>query len=311
MMPGRLRRLAIAVLVSSVLSATLSLGLGTLGLGPLLARADARTDYLVRLLRTSDAFRVRAQAALSLGTVAVEPAVIEALGAAVRGDDNAAVRAAAASSLERLGDPAALPALREASRDREATVRTTATRAVRALERVARSGGGASAAAAATAPTGGGAATGAAVGGGESRGAPRFYVGVGMPGTKVATVDRAVLQGARSFIAGRLQQMDGVVLAPEEESSRQAQQVLRQRSLTGFFLDSSIVSVETRPDGGVRAQVSVIVQSYPDRNVRSMLNGAATVMGQTGTAAQRAAIEGALNGALRNLGTAMGAGSPR
>ena len=47
---GRLRTLAVAVLVSSIVSA---------GIIPFLAHADARSDYLVRLLRTSDAFRVR------------------------------------------------------------------------------------------------------------------------------------------------------------------------------------------------------------------------------------------------------------
>ena len=49
---GRLRTLAIVVLLSSLASA---------GIVPYLAHADGRTDYLVRLLRTSDAFRVRAQ----------------------------------------------------------------------------------------------------------------------------------------------------------------------------------------------------------------------------------------------------------
>lgn len=287
--PGRLRRLAIVVMVSAFLSA---------GLAPLLAHADARTDYLVRLLRTSDAFRVRAQAALSLGSVGAEPQVIEALTAALR-DDAPAVRAAAASSLERLGDPSALPALRTASSDRERAVAEAARSAVRALERVARAGGGSGTSRTATSTSSGGA---------EPSGRARFYVGVGTPGTKVASIDRSVLEGARSFIASRVRQIDGVVIAPDRETSRQAQQVIRQRSLTGFYLDSSIVSLETRPDGGVRAQVSVVVQTYPDRNVRSMLSGAATVMGETGTAAQRAAIEGALNGALRNLGMAMGAG---
>ncbi|AKF07066.1 PBS lyase HEAT repeat-like domain protein [Sandaracinus amylolyticus] len=284
-------------MVSAFLSAALSVGIA-----PLLAHADARTDYLVRLLRTSEAFRVRAQAALSLGSVAAEPQVIEALTGALR-DSEPAVRAAAASSLERLGDPSALPALRAASSDRERAVAEAARSAVRALERVARSGSGAGTGTGTTT-----ASTGATV---EPRGTPRFYVGVGMPGTKVAAIDRSVLASARGFIASRVQQLEGVVVAPDSETPRQAQQVIRQRSLTGFYLDSSIVSLETRPDGGVRAQVSVVVQTYPDRNVRSMLNGAATVMGETGVAAQRAAIEGALNGALRNLGTAMGAGSPR
>ena len=288
---GRLRTLAIVVLLSSLASA---------GIVPYLAHADGRTDYLVRLLRTSDAFRVRAQAAISLGSVTPEPQVMEALTGALR-EREAAVRAAAASSLERLNDPASLPALRAVERDSAPEVRAAVQSAVRTLERTARAGG----------RTGPGTATAAAGGSVGPTGTPRFYVGVGMPGTKVAAIDPAVLRGARAFIATRVQALEGVVVAPESETSRQATQVLRSRSLTGFYLDSSIVSLETRADGGVRAQVSVVVQTYPDRNVRSMLNGAATVMGESGAAAQRAAIEAALTGALRNLGTAMAAGGPR
>lgn len=293
----RLRGIAIVVLVSSILSA---------GIVPYLAHADARTDYLVRLLRTSTAFRVRAQAALSLGSVTpVEPQVVEALGGALR-DDAPAVRAAAASSLERLGAASALTGLRALERDPEREVREAATRAIRSLERVARAGGGS------TGTTGGGSTgTTTTAGATGTRGTPRFYVGVGQPGTKVAAIDATVLRGARGFIQSRVQQMEGVVIAPESETSRQATQQLRQQSLSGFYLDSSIVSLETRPDGGVRAAVSIVVQTYPDRNVRSMLNGAATVMGETGPAAQRAAIEAAITGALRNLGTAFAAGSPR
>ena len=105
---------------------------------PAVASADARTEYLVRLLRTSSAFRVRAQAAISLGRVEGEPAVTRALSGALE-DEHPAVRAAAASSLEQLRDPSALPALRTATRDRDSAVRASASRAVRTLERVARS----------------------------------------------------------------------------------------------------------------------------------------------------------------------------
>ena len=288
---GRLRRLVIGILVSSTLSLFAALSI---------AQGD-RAAYLTRLLRTSEAFRVRAQAALSLGQVSpAGPEVIEALVGALTGDSDAAVRAAACSSLERIGDRAALGAMRAAARDSEAAVRDCATHAVATLEHAAPGarGGG-------TAPPAGGAA------GGGGSGPARFYVGVGQPGTKVRTVDAAVLTSTRQFIAGRVQQVAGVVVAPDQETPRQAQQVIRQRSLVGIYLDSSIVSLEARADGGVRAQVSIIVQTYPERDVRSMLSGAATVMGETGAAAQRAAIEAALNSALRNLPTAMAAGAPR
>ena len=107
------RRLVRPVLITAVLIKAGAVLVTLLALSSV-AFADARTDYLVRALRTSPMYRVRAQAAISLGAVQTEPQVVEALGAALR-DDHPSVRAAAASSLERHGDPSALPALRAAT----------------------------------------------------------------------------------------------------------------------------------------------------------------------------------------------------
>jgi hypothetical protein len=266
-----------------------------------LAHADERTDYLVRLLQTSAAFRVRAQAAVSLGSVPPEPSVLQALSNALR-DDNAAVRAAAANSLGRLGDPSVLPALRAVERDPEAAVRTSVAEAIASLQRA---GSGRTTVASTTSRT-----TSSSAGATTAPSGPaRYYVGIGVPGSRVSSVDPSVLQGARAFIQRSLMSMQGVVLAPDSESVAAANRVLRERSLAGFYIDSSVTVLEQRPDGALRASVSVVVQDYPGRNVRSMLTGSATVSGETGTAAQRTAIEAALGSALRNLGTAMAASS--
>lgn len=260
------------------------------------AFADARTDYLVRALRTSTMFRVRAQAAISLGGAPTEPAVVDALIAALR-DDNPIVRAAAAAALERHGDPSALPALEGlAANDRDATVRNAAQRAVRTLQRMARTQPR-------HAPVPGRGSTQ------QPSGNARFYVAVGPPGTKVQGLPRNVLDGARTFIERTAGTVPGVEIAPQNERGPAARRVLSERRLVGYYLDSSIISVEPRPGGGLRASVSVVLQSYPDRNIRSMLNGAATVMGATGAQAQQQAIEGALRGALRGLPQAMEAGA--
>ena len=251
------------------------------------ALADARTDYLVQALRSSPMFRVRAQAAISLGSVRSEPSVIEALSAALR-DDHPAVRAAAAAALERHGDPSVLPALRRLSSDREAAVRSAASRSVAALERVERTQPRTR-----PVPTGGDVEP--AVGG------ARFYVAVGRPGTKVRGISRETLDTLRAFVAQQARGVSGVQVAPDNERASAANAVIRQRSLTGYYLDSSIIEVEDRPGGGVRARVSVVVQTYPERNIRSMLSGTATVTAGSGEVVRRQAIEGALRGALRGL----------
>ena len=263
-----------------------------------LARADERSDYLVRLLQTSTAFRVRAQAAISLGSGLPDPAVTSALSAALR-DENAAVRAAAANSLGRVGDTSALSALRAAERDSEAAVRTAATAAIASIQGRGTSGGGA----ATGTGTAGGGATSTTGGGATPSGPARYYVGIGRPNV-TGTLSPALVAGVRSTVERRLVSLGGVVVAPDGESVADAQRELRRRSLAGFYLDISI-TVEVLPSSAVRARVSVVVQDYPGRNVRSMLSGSATITGAA--SADATLIDAAVGSALRQLPTALAA----
>ena len=103
----------------------------------LAAVAGAQTDrsqYFIDLLSTSTSLSVRAQAALALGRVPNSPQVRTALTNALR-DDEPAVRAAAASAIERLADPQLLASLRTAvASERDATVRDAERHAITALE---------------------------------------------------------------------------------------------------------------------------------------------------------------------------------
>ena len=279
---------------SSLLSRLLILWL-FVGVGIPIARADARTDYLVRALSTSRMFRVRAQAAISLGAVHADPQVTRALTAALR-DDHPAVRAAVCSALQRQGDPTALPSVQRMSRDRESAVRRACASAVTALRRVAR-----------TRPRSASSGSrGSGSSGRSSAGPARFYVAIGEPGTNVRGLPRTTIRSAHALLRTEVEQIAGVQLAPNSERPRAASRAIRQGSLTGYYLDSSIVSVE-QTSRGLRARVSIVVQTYPDRNIRSMLQGAATVPNGRGAAARQQAIEGALRGALRNLPQALAA----
>ncbi|MGB5810597.1 MAG: HEAT repeat domain-containing protein [Polyangiales bacterium] len=245
--------------------------------------ADKRSDYLVRLLRNSDAFRVRAQAALSLGQLDATSNTVSALERATR-DRHPAVRVSAISSLRRLGAKEALPTIEKATRDRNKSVRRAAAEAVTTLEAI-----------------------------GERQhgpGPPRHLVAVGMPGAKAERVSRQMLFDARLFLSDKLVELSGVELAPDDLSPADAKREISRRRLKGYFLESSIVTLKPRANG-VRAEVSVIVLSYPDRNMRAMLRGAATASGRynAGTAAQ--AIQGAIVGALRRLPQVLASASAR
>jgi hypothetical protein len=262
-----------------------ALALSVLLSAPPRAFADARSDYLVQLLVASSQFRVRAQAAISLGSVHAEGSVVDALGRALR-DEHPAVRAAAANSLGRLAEPSALAALRAASGDAEEPVRTAAKAAVARIESSQRSRAGSTVVAPPT-----------------PRGPARYYVAVGQPASRAAGITDTDLLSVHGTMKARVQELDGVVLAPQDESSTAAQQVLRSRQLKGFYIESSVTSIENKADGGVRAVVSVVVATYPGRDMRAVMQGAATALGGGDIKSQ--AIEAAFRSALRQLPQAL------
>jgi len=289
--------ITLSTLTSALRRSVAVLLVATFVLAPISATADQRSDALIRLLETSTEFRVRTQAALSLGRTPGGSQVIQALVRALS-DANAAVRAAAANSLGAVGDASAVAALQRMSSDRDSAVRTAATGAVRSIQ--SRAGAGtqpnATASSATTPPSGN----------------SRYYVGVGMPGTRASRLGQDMLAHARTVLVQQIRSVDGVEVAPDNESNTAAAGVIQRRRLAGVYIDCSIVSADATTNG-TRVAVSVIVGTYPGRDMRAILNGAATVPGAGGPDADRAAVEGAIRGALRNLPQALSsaAGTPR
>jgi HEAT repeat protein len=94
---------------------------------------NAQSIYLIKLLESSSEFRVRAQAAISLGLTEKSFAARRALTAALR-DVHPAVRAAAATSLGRIGEANHVIALRALEGDPEEPVRNAARASIGRLE---------------------------------------------------------------------------------------------------------------------------------------------------------------------------------
>lgn len=252
-----------------------------------LVRADdPRSTYLIKLLQGSSQFRVRAQAAISLGAVEPSSTALSALTGALR-DVHPAVRAAAATSLGKVGDASVVAALRALNSDSEEPVRSAARDSVL---RLTSSHNAAVATKEPALP--------------QQVGPALYYVAVAQPATRVTSLDKQLLAQARGFIKERVGQIQGVRLAPDSESAQDAEQVLKRQRLKGFYLDSSIVSVEKKPGGETRVAVSVIVATYPGRDMRAIMQGAATVSGG-GSQTYSQAVEGAFSGALRQLSQAL------
>jgi hypothetical protein len=113
-------------------------------------------------------------------------------------------------------------------------------------------------------------------------------------------------------VATQVAQIQGVRLAPENEDRKAAERVISSGKLVGYFVDSSVTNIEIKPDGAVRAQVSVVVGTYPGRDIRAMLTGGATLSGGgSGEDAKVQAVQAAFTGALRKLPQAMQAGIAR
>lgn len=257
-----------------------------------IAGADGRTDYLVRMLRTSSQYRVRIQAALTLGEIADTaslPALVEALE-----DDESSVRVAALAALARIGDPSVLDAVRARVRDRNGSVARQARTSVRTLEQVAQRR------AAASGGTGGTGGTGGA--------APnaRFYIGLGGMGNKAGVRGDEAKALLRRFLSEEIGAAAGVVITPADETPAQTTKVLKQKRLTGYWVDGSITKL-ARENGNIRAEISLMVLTNPGRDLRMMLSGAAQVSANgrltpaLETDLQNQALKGAASGAVRRL----------
>lgn len=246
-------------------------------LSPNDARADARSDYLIKLLRTSDSFRVRVQSCLSLAATESEPTVLRALERSLD-DKHPAVRKAAALALKRHSDPSSLTALRAHRNDRDANARAAILEAITAID-----GAGANA---------------------------KYYVGIGSPGNRAAASSSAIAL-LRPALLREVRKIDGVRVAPDNETNRQARKALSANNLTGYYVDSSLVSLE--PSGqGVTAVVSVVLNTYPGRNMRAMLQGRATYpAGGMSEQSIQKALEGAVAGAMRRMPQALAASDAR
>ncbi len=252
----------------------------------------ARNAFLIDALGSAPDPRVRAKAAMALGRVRTKDAASVLLSALK--DANPAVRVAAATSLARTGNRNALAALKTLQqRDPDPDVRQAAARSVQKLQPPAAR----SPSAAADRP--------------EPGIAPKYYLRVGTPRAAPGTVDSFALDRVRAAITRQLRTVRGLRLAPAGEAPAAARHILQQEGRAGFFLDVSVVSLQ-RNELGTRAAVSVILSTYPGRDIRAALQGAATAQGVADQKqAGQEAVDAAVRSALRRLPQAMASAARR
>ncbi len=260
---------------------------------------------VVRVLREGRDFRARVQAALTLGgtrNVAMTPHLVSALA-----DEHAGVRAAAATSLGTLGDPAALTPLRRALRDQAQPVRAEAERAIQRIE-------------AALPPT-------------PPSAPPNLPGALGSdPYPTISVLPQAeqihwprvrhvvVLGSMQNRSALRDDQLDdllqrevmrnlivlrGIAVLQDGREPLDADREIRRRRLAKLRLEGSLNRLERTTQSrqvSVRAEVSIMLMD-DGRNLRAALNGAATGSQQRlgeRNQQERQLTEQALTGAVRS-----------
>jgi hypothetical protein len=236
--------------------------LGLLGPGP--ARADDRTAFLVDRLKYppsaghSDDFRVRASAALALGT-SNDDAAVQPLCQALA-DPNDAVRSSVAAALGRLARASSVDCLKaRLASDSSAGVKGQIQKA---LDAISANGGGSSA------PTG------------APKTVPnaKFYVALSSvsnaTGRAQADVDRIVLAAVRS----KLDSLAKYQTAPANESADAARAVITRRNLTAYYLSLAVDKFDYS-DGNLRVRVKVAVSSYPGKDLKGEVPAGITQTG--------------------------------
>jgi hypothetical protein len=282
----------------------------------LLTSVQARAEdnaTLLRLLRDSSSFRVRARAALAIGHLGGELA-IEGLEAALL-DAHAAVRAAAAAALGECGTPRSVPALRGAAADTTPLVSDEAKRALRTI--AAR----AAIAQASREPKPALAASPAVVSetGGPALAHVRYAVVLGEMRNRSPRPELAAELG--NAIRAELVKVEHIAVFALADMSDAIAQELAKRKVPAFRLEGSVGRVESTRLGAdyrTRCEVSMLLMDEQERTLRGVMKGAATSSEQpSGEAdAQLAAIarktlKSAVRSAMSNVAQAIEAASVR
>ena len=285
--------------------AAIALGLIVLAVAPLDGSAQTVSSTIVRALREGRDFRSRVRAALALGS-SNDPAAVPHLVTALSSDEHPSVRAAAATGLGRLGRREAIAPLRAALSDRESVVRLEAQRALQRIETTP----GARPTAPSTAPV----LTASAPGHDRlpvveivprasqiAWPSVRYVVVLGAMQNRSTFRDDALAQVLAQEVTRGLVVLRGVAVIQEGREPVDATREIQRRRLPKLRLEGSVTRIDRRPaptEVSVRAEVSLMLMDDPGRNLRSVLNGAATGSGPR--SGERRLAQQALAGAVRS-----------
>ncbi len=210
------------------------------------AGADARTEQLVDMLENGGNYRVRVQAATTLGKIRAQegvPALVRALG-----DENELVVISAAAALQQIGNPGVIAELEAASaRSSSGAVRSQIAAAARTLRALTPEGDTTLA---------------------QSE-PPSLLIRVDAMGNSSGVARDDLPTMMQEAVVARLHREPGVVLQDPGMKPAAVRKKLAADKLKGFILSGSIIRLERVGDKLV-VRISLNVFTNPDYNLLLM-----------------------------------------
>lgn len=208
--------------------------------------ADARSEYLINMLESGSSYRVKVQAATTLGKIRCRDAV-PALGRALS-DEHELVVIAAAAALGQIGEPSVIPALQEALRNPPSDAALSQLEAtMRVLKALTGEGEIEDAQAAET----------------------EFLVRVDAMGNSSTSQREDLTDLMRDTVVQVMRRQPGVVLQEPGLKPSQVKSKLKKDKLRGYILSGSVLRMEHVGDQMI-VKISLNVFSNPDYNLLMM-----------------------------------------
>lgn len=207
--------------------------------------ADARTEYLINMLAKGANYRIRVQAATTLGKIRATEAV-PALVRATR-DKHELVVISSATALGQIGDHSVLPDLEESL---NLATSSAAKSQLKATIRILK----------ALSPQG-------TIDKGTTK--PRFLIRIDTMGNSSASRRKEIVEILRDTVAEKLNQEPDVIMQKASMSATGVKAKVKKEHLTGYIISGSVIRLE-RVDDRVIVKLGLNVFSNPDYNLVMM-----------------------------------------
>ncbi|HEY1557534.1 MAG TPA: HEAT repeat domain-containing protein [Kofleriaceae bacterium] len=258
------------------------------------ARAD-NVGELIDSLKNSDSEKVRLAAAINLGKLGDEKAILP-MAKALLNDGDKGVRAACAVGLGTLVTSRTKPVLKNlvianlkssAANDDSEFVKTQAAKTVEKL--TGQSAG-----------TGTGTGTGTATGGG----AGGVYVNIGPMSSKTGNANDPKLRALMVKVASQTMASRAAAMRTAWPGGLPNKAVLAQKGVAGFYVDGTLNELKVKTSGSsatISCKVSMLLADFPDKSVFGLLNGGASVTAGASQSDQDLAGQDCVQAVIENL----------